>query len=133
MAKIKTTLSLLVLVIPFTLLGQSSKLNSIINKYESHKGYDKKEYPLGLYTEEYYNKESLFAESLLNALMTVKTSQLTENERISLEILQFKLQETVDYYKFKAYLNPLLSDSGFHLSLSYHVNDINTYKQAKLY
>ncbi|MGO1752453.1 MAG: DUF885 domain-containing protein, partial [Psychroflexus sp.] len=44
-----------------------------------------------------------------------------------------KLQERVDFYEYEAYLNPLLSDSGFHLSLTYHVRDLNNYQQVRSY
>jgi uncharacterized protein (DUF885 family) len=113
--------------------AQSKKLHSIIEEYESHEAYDYKEYPLGLYTEDYYQNEAVFAASLLENLSKVKTDKLSETDRISLELLKFQLQEKVDFYKFKAYLNPLLSDSGFHLSLTYHVRDINTLNQADWY
>lgn len=112
---------------------QPQELDSIIKTYHNHKGYDRKAYPLGLYTEEYYKQEAKFATELLLDLAEIDTAKLSETQYISLELLKFKLQENVDFYEFKAYLNPLLSDSGFHLSLSYQVRDLNTYGQVKDY
>jgi uncharacterized protein (DUF885 family) len=109
------------------------QLDSIVQTYQEHKGYDQKTYPLGLYTKAYYQQEAGFASQLLTDLAEMDNSQLSETERISLEMLKFKLKETVDFYKFEAYLNPLMSDSGFHLSLSYEVRDLNTYEQVKVY
>lgn len=109
------------------------QLDSIVQTYQDHKGYDQKTYPLGLYTKAYYQQEAGFASQLLTDLAEMDNSQLSETERISLEMLKFKLKETVDFYKFEAYLNPLMSDSGFHLSLSYEVRDLNTYEQVKVY
>ena len=111
----------------------SQQLDSIVQTYQDHKGYDQKTYPLGLYTKAYYQQEANFASQLLTDLAEIDNSQLSETEQISLEMLKFKLKETVDFYEFEAYLNPLLSDSGFHLSLSYEVRDLNTYEQVKAY
>lgn len=105
----------------------------IIKEYEAHKSYDKNEFPLGLYTETYYKQEAEFAENQLKKLNTIDDGSLNETEKISLEMLKFKLQETVDFYNYEAYLNPLLSDSGFHLSLTYQVRDLNNYEQVKAY
>lgn len=109
------------------------QLDSVISTYHNHKGYDREAYPLGLYTEDYYKKEAEFAQRLLSDLAEIDTDALDETRYISLELLKFKLKETVDRYEYKAYLNPLLSDSGFHLSLSYQVRDLNTYAQVKAY
>lgn len=111
----------------------SRHLDSIVQTYQDHKGYDQKTYPLGLYTKAYYQQEAGFASQLLTDLAEIDNSQLSETEQISSEMLKFKLKETVDFYEFEAYLNPLLSDSGFHLSLSYQVRDLNTYEQVKAY
>ncbi|SKB59775.1 Uncharacterized conserved protein, DUF885 familyt [Salegentibacter holothuriorum] len=117
----------------FSAQEASEKLDSIISKIEDYKAYDRQEFPLGLFTEEYYKKEAEFAEKQLEELEEIKGDSLSETEAISLEMLKFKLQETVDRYTYEAYLNPLLSDSGFHLSLAYQVRDLNNYEQVKAY
>lgn len=38
----------------------SEELTKIIENINSHKGYDAKEYPLGLYTKQYYKGEADF-------------------------------------------------------------------------
>ncbi|MGM5469459.1 DUF885 domain-containing protein [Flavobacteriaceae bacterium LMO-SS05] len=111
----------------------SVQLDSIINIYQNHKGYDEKAYPLGLYTIDYYKAEAEFAKSKLNDLSKVKTEALSETEQISAELLKFVLQDQIDYYTFEQYLNPLLSDSGFHSSLTYMVRPLNNYGQVKWY
>jgi len=111
----------------------SENLESIIQEFEDHKAYDREEFPLGLYTKAYYKQEAEFAEKQLEKLNKIKEATLKETERISLKMLMFKLQETIDFYKYEAYLNPLLSDSGFHLSLAYQVRDLNNYEQVKAY
>ena len=112
---------------------ENEQLDSIIQTYQDHKAYDRDAYPLGLYTEEYYKQEADFAKEQLEDLVEIEKRKLSETDEISLELLKFKLNETIDFYKYKAYLNPLLSDSGFHLSLSYQVRDLNNYNQVKAY
>ena len=111
----------------------SDHLNEIINSYQEHKGYDSKKYPLGLVTKDHYRNEADFANELLLGLSLIDTSYLDENDKISYKLLGFKLQDIIDYYEFERYLNPLLSDSGFHSSLGYIVRPIYNYDQAKNY
>ena len=111
----------------------SDHLNEIINSYQEHKGYDSKKYPLGLVTKDHYRNEADFANELLLGLSLIDTSYLDENDKISYKLLGFKLQDIIDYYEFERYLNPLLSDSGFHSSLGYMVRPIYNYDQAKNY
>ena len=113
--------------------NNSNKLTEIINSYQDHDGYDYKKYPLGLVTKEHYKNESDFANELLLNLALIDTSFLNENDKISYKLLSFKLQDIIDYYEFERYLNPLLSDSGFHSSLGYMVKPLYNYKQVKEY
>lgn len=115
--------------------GQNTSENfeKIIQKVEEHQAYDYNDYPLGLYTKAHYRKEARFAQKQLKKLAEINSEKLSEDENISLRLLKFKLQERVDFYEYEAYLNPLLSDSGFHLSLTYHVRDLNNYNQVKNY
>lgn len=111
----------------------SLALEKIINKFQDHKAYDREEYPLGLYTEEFYNSEADFSEDLLEELDDLEYAELSESQKISADLLKYRLKNTVKSYEFKAYLNPLLSDSGFHLSLNYQIRDLNNYAQVKAY
>ncbi|MCP9198788.1 DUF885 domain-containing protein [Gramella sp. GC03-9] len=111
----------------------SAQLDSIIKKYEDYRAYDRSEHPLGLYKKEVYKKSAEFSEELLAELDGIKTSELSESEKISAALLEYDLRHTVKSYEFKSYLNPLLSDAGFHLSLNYHIRDLNTYSQVKNY
>ncbi|WP_029036716.1 DUF885 domain-containing protein [Salinimicrobium xinjiangense] len=123
------------LFLSFTLQSQnpSEALNRVIEKIDEYDGYDRKANPLGLYTEENYKKEAEFARERLKELEKISKKALSETEKISAELLRYKLQETVDFYQYEAYLNPLLSDAGFHVSLPYHVRDFSNYNQVKDY
>lgn len=111
----------------------SEEFSSIIEKVQEHKAYDRKDHPLGLYTKELYKKEAAFAQERLKELQNLNKENLSTTEQISLELLRFKLQEEVDFYETEAYLNPLLSDAGFHVSLPYHVRNLNNYEEVKQY
>ena len=45
----------------------SSQLAEVIKTVQDHKGYDKKEYPLGLFTKEYFKAQAEFAQEQLAA------------------------------------------------------------------
>ncbi|QKX04332.1 DUF885 domain-containing protein [Aquimarina sp. TRL1] len=111
----------------------STVLTQLINEYENHKGYDTHTYPLGLYTKEYYQSEASFAQELLEKLAKIDQKKLNETERISAQLLRFILQEQIDFYAFERYLNPLLSDSGFHINLTFHIRPLTNLEQTKKY
>lgn len=108
----------------------AESLNKIIENYQDHEGYDEKEYPLGLFTKEHYESEANFAKEKLEELSKIDVDDLKETDRISAELLKFVLQDQIAYFDFERYLNPLLSDAGFHSNLNYSVRPINNYKQA---
>ena len=108
-------------------------LAGIIEKVQDHKGFEREEFPLGLFNEAYFQAEADFASGCIDELNQLDTLQFSESEMISFELLKFKLQNTVDYNDFEMYLNPLLSDSGFHSSLVYRVRPLKDYEQAKKY
>jgi len=111
----------------------SSQLEAIINKYQDHEGYDNELYPLGLFTRDYYKSEAEFSKSLLEELSIIKADDLNESDKISFDLLKFVLKDEIDFYEFERFLNPLLSDSGFHSNLAYSVRPFNNYNQVKNY
>ena len=108
-------------------------LIGIIEKVQDHKGFEREEFPLGLFNESYFQAEADFASACIDELNQLDTLNFTESEQISYELLKFRLQNKVDYNEFEMYLNPLLSDSGFHSSLVYRVRPLNSYEQTKKY
>ena len=111
----------------------SDQLEALIQKYQDHEGYDDNEYPLGLFTKEYAKNEALFSQSIREELITIPKEDLNETERISVDLLKFVLQDQINYYEFEQYLNPLLSDAGFHSDLTYMVRPFANYDQVKEY
>ena len=113
--------------------NSAQTLEEVISSYQDHKGYDRKEYPLGLFTRDYYKAEAEFAKTELEELSKIRIDTFSENEKISVELLKFVLQDQIDFYEFERFLNPLLSDSGFHSSLNYMVRSLSNYKKTKEY
>ena len=113
--------------------NSSQLLTSIVNEYQDHEGYDEKEYPLGLFTKKFYQSEADFAKTILTKLSEVSEMALSETEVISLKLLKFKLKDQIDYFTYERFLNPLLSDAGFHSNLNYSVRPLSSYKAAKNY
>lgn len=111
----------------------SQLLTSIVNKYQDHIGYDEQEFPLGLFTKKFYQSEADFAKTILTKLSEVSEIALSETEVISLKLLKFKLKDQIDYFTYERFLNPLLSDAGFHSNLNYIVRPLSSYKAAKNY
>lgn len=111
----------------------SEKLKELVNSYQDHKGYDENVYPLGLFTKEYYKTEAEYAKSKLDELAKIDPSSLTETEYISFDLVKFILQDKIDYNAFECYLNPLLSDAGFHTNLTYNVRPFTNYEHVKTY
>ncbi len=108
-------------------------LNKIIIDYQDHKGYDEKEYPLGLFTKEYYKSEASYAQTLLDELAKIEVHGLDKTNHISFQLLEFVLQDKIDFFEFGRYLNPILSDAGFHSDLTYMVRPMVSYHQVKEY
>ena len=129
--KFKVLLIFIFLV--FSCERETEKLENIVQEYQKHNPYDFEDYPLGNFSEEYFRVEKEFAESLLQKLSNIDVDKLDENDNISYELLSFVLQDKVAYYDFERFLNPLLSDSGFHSSLVYNVRPMYSYNQVKNY
>ncbi len=111
----------------------SAALDSLIKDYQQHEGFDRSKFPLGLYTKDYFKSEADFAQKILNELSKIDTVGLSETEHISAELLAFVLQDQIDFYKFEQFLNPILSDAGFHSDLTYQVKPLANYWQVKEY
>ncbi len=63
----------------------------------------------------------------------IDSKKLNEDDLISYTLLEFVLNETVIKYKYKTHWNPILSDAGFHSSLTYRVRPITNKKTALSY
>ncbi|MEL0073407.1 MAG: DUF885 domain-containing protein [Flavobacteriaceae bacterium] len=110
--------------------SSNEKLELLINTYQNRQSDLGEESPLGNYSEEFFKKRAQFCDSLLVELNTIDTASLTEDEKISSTLLKFVLNETVTKYQYKTHWNPILSDAGFHSSLTYRVRPLTSKKAA---
>ncbi|WP_031427432.1 DUF885 domain-containing protein [Flavimarina sp. Hel_I_48] len=131
----KQSFFLLFSLISMFSFGQSQdiSLDSIIATYENHKEYDWKEYPLGRHDEALAMERADFSKALLARLDSVSVAGLNTSESTSYKLLRFVLQDEIDAYTYKMYLNPIQADQGFHLNLNYRIRPINSLEQAKDY
>jgi len=124
---------LIFIFIFFSCNSDKKNLENIIQEYQNHESYDYKEYPLGNFSENHFKQEKEFALNILLKLSKIDVNKLDENDNISYELLSFVLNDIIAYYDFERFLNPLLSDSGFHSSLVYNVRPLYDYEQVKNY
>ena len=115
------------------LTSSKEKLNTLIEVYQNYAGNKRDEFPLGDYRESRFEKYAAFCDSIKAELKTIDGKSLSEDDKISYKLLHFKLKETLVKYNFKTHWNPILSDAGFHYSLTYRVRPITSKKTALKY
>ncbi len=109
------------------------KLDKLIASYETYQANTEEESPLGVYTESRFEAYARFCDSLKTEVEKIDPKTLDDDTRISHTLLHFVLNETVVKFKFKTHWNPILSDAGFHSSLTYRVRPITNKKSALSY
>ena len=113
--------------------SSKDRLNNLITSYENYEKNKNENYPLGVFTEERFETYANFCDSLKVELNKIDSKKLNEDDLISYNLLEFILNETVIKYKYKTHWNPILSDGGFHSSLTYRVRPITNKKSALSY
>lgn len=136
--KFKYVFSILnISLILFSIHSQAQKsetpLSAIISEIEGYSSFDRKAFPLGVHKESLEKQNTDFAQSKLVQLKNLDKNGLNETDLISFELLRFQLQNQVDEYQYKMYLNPIQADQGFHLNLNYRITPILSYEDAKQY
>ena len=109
------------------------QLNTIILDYENHQAYDREKFPLGDFSEARFEQFNAFCSTLKKRLQAIEMGNLPEDAQRSYQLLQFVLQDNMDYYRYRQHWNPLLSDAGFHNDLVYRVRPLATKKAALKY
>ena len=87
------------------------ELADLIRRYENFEAYDPKEFPLGDFSEERFEKEAVFSEQLIDQLQALPKEELDEDDRISHALLLFELNEKQAAFEYKTHWNPILSDN----------------------
>ena len=133
-------LLLIFILLPFILSAQdgvtNTSLQQVLKKIETFnkKEYNSDSFPLGRYREEDFLRRYHFSQSVMNDLEKIPVKSLNQNDLISLELMKFSTDNDLKQYELKQYLNPILSDDGFHIDfVGYSSTVIRNSKDAKEY
>tara|TARA_R110002073_G_scaffold336208_1_gene530985 strand:- start:135808 stop:137526 length:1719 start_codon:yes stop_codon:yes gene_type:complete len=134
MKKLTTIFFLLILATGYSQKKAATQLNELIKRCETERKYDFEGEESVENTVKYYQQEADFSKNILESLDSIRPDSLAETDKISLKLLRFVLQDKIDTHTFKMYLNPITSESAFHLNLSRMANrKLADYKQVKAY
>ncbi len=93
-------------------------LEAVISKYEQKQNYDFDKTVSVENTIKFYQLEADFAKELIKEIKAIKEEELSETDKISKELLLFSLQDKIDQFKYKMFLNPITNEVAFHLNLA---------------
>lgn len=87
--------------------------------------------PLGRYREEDFLRRGAFYQQEYDKLTAIQPANISAADKVNVALLKYQLSEEILPVKYKAYLNPILSDEGFHTSVIYRLpRAIQTAKEA---
>jgi uncharacterized protein (DUF885 family) len=114
-------LTLLATIIFHTGFTQSSKekLTTVLAEMRS---FDKEEdkidsatgFVLGRFSEADFKRRYDFDKKIYAELLSIQQDSLNTNDQVDVQLLLFQQLESLHKYEYKEYLNPILSDAGFH-------------------
>src|SRR5260221_6271099 len=137
----KLTASLLLSLFIVTILPAQKKSlpgkDVISNALKEIKDFQAKEtkhdsitgHPLGSNKEEDFLRHYNFYIAINKKLNSIVKEKLFFDDQINLELLQYSIEDEISSYKFKSYLNPILSDEGFHTGLAAMGSEVLTSKK----
>lgn len=74
--------------------------------------------PLGLHGEAEAKRRYDFFEVLDKEIRGINKSELSFEDEINAELLLYSFEDDLSDYRFKSYLNPILSEGGFHTNIT---------------
>src|SRR5688572_23869951 len=69
------------------------------------------------HTEEFYKRRNQFYKQQFEKLESINRAELGFNDIINLELFRHDMLDVIKEYEFRAFLNPILSDAGFHTNV----------------
>jgi uncharacterized protein (DUF885 family) len=84
---------------------------------------------LGSYKEEDFLRRYNFFKAIDQKLKSIEKSKLSFDEDINVELLEYSIEDEIWNYTYKSYLNPILSDEGFHTRLPGNASGVFTSKK----
>jgi len=118
---------------PKTVAGKQV-IETVIKELKSFEKSEKKRdstaaHPLGGFKEEDFLRRYQFYLSEYKKLNQVSEQTLSFDDMINLKLLQYMIEDEISTYKYKSYLNPILSDNGFHTDLAAMGSQVLTSKK----
>ncbi|MGZ8511466.1 MAG: DUF885 family protein, partial [Chitinophagaceae bacterium] len=86
-------------------------------------------HPLGSNEEEDFLRRYTFYKEVNAKLDKIDKVKLGDEDQVNLELLQYSIEDKLSSYRFKAYLNPILADEGFHTGLAHMGSEILSSKK----
>ena len=74
--------------------------------------------PLGLHGEAEAKRRHDFFLLLDKEIRSINRSELSIEDEINAELLLYSFEDDISDYRFKSYLNPILSEGGFHTNIT---------------
>ncbi|HEX2630508.1 MAG TPA: DUF885 domain-containing protein, partial [Chitinophagaceae bacterium] len=71
-------------------------------------------HPLGSHSEADYKRRADFYDSVFKVIKHTDKAALSFENQVNLELITYDVEEEVYSYQYRAFLNPILSDAGFH-------------------
>jgi uncharacterized protein (DUF885 family) len=69
-----------------------------------------------------------FYAAQLKTLDAIPADSLSATDKIDVELIKYSLQDNINYYEYKEYLNPIMTDGGFHVDMVYRTS--TTFRSA---
>lgn len=124
------------------LSAQTPSHTPIVTLFQKIKDFEKQEWqkdsivqhPLRSQTEDRFEREYKFYGQLNGELMAINKASLTVKEQVNYELLRHDILDNLASYRYKSYLNPIISYQGFHTSLASQGNrNLGSKKDADQY
>ena len=130
------------LLSPLFLSAQTISSSPVPALFQKIKEFEKQEWqrdsiskhPLRTQSEDKFAREYKFYQQLNDQLLSINKDLLPFKEQINYELLQHDILDNLAGYRYKAYLNPIISYEGFHTSLAGQGNKtLGSKKDAEQY
>jgi uncharacterized protein (DUF885 family) len=114
-------------------------LNSALKKIEAFNEQERKldlaaGFPLGLHGEAGAKRRHDFFVVLEKEIRSIDTRQLGFTDEINAALLLYSFEDDISAFKYASYLNPILSEGGFHTNITGIASArISTVKDAEVY
>src|SRR5688572_30267260 len=121
----KTTILLLLFISAIHLSAQTkdSTINRVLKAMGNFREKENKRdsilgHPLGSNSEADFLRRFNFYDSVNKELGKISSNALAFAEQVDLELIKYSIADDIYSWQYKAYLNPILADEGFHTGLA---------------